>query len=187
MYHIKDDKRAQRSAQLIGEGLLELLRTKKFDQITVTELQRASGVGRATFYRLFDNTADVLAYLCDGVTQRILERQRALAGRPARETVVFFLNEWIQNETLLQAVFDSRHVGALYNAMRTLAEQGGPYFFPGERMEPAQLEYLVDIASTALIGGLSAWVRRGKTETAEDVYARVEAAADAFFRLLHEA
>ena len=64
MYHIKNDVRSQKSAKFISEGLQKCLAYKTFSEITITDVLRASYVGRATFYRLFDNLSDVLAYLC---------------------------------------------------------------------------------------------------------------------------
>ena len=61
MYHIKKDKRCQQSAQMIIEGLNQCLAEKEFAKITVSDIQRKTGVSRATFYRLFDDTSDVLA------------------------------------------------------------------------------------------------------------------------------
>lgn len=184
MYHIKADKRAQTSASLIGKALLQLLHEKEFGQITITDIQRASGVGRATFYRLFDNTADVLAYLCDDTMAHILAHQRAREGRSARESILFFIGEWMQSETLLQALFDANHMDVLYRSMQRLAAEGGQYFFPGEHVSPVQFDYIVSIAATAMAGGLFAWVRHGKTESAEDIYKLLEGAVDIFARML---
>lgn len=186
MYHIKDDKRVKNSAELIGEALLRLLGEKEFAQITITDIQRESTVGRATFYRLFDNTVDVLNYLCDEATGRILARQREIKGCGTREMILFFINEWIQSEALLQAIFDSNHVEVIYRSMQRLAEEGGKDFFPGEEVSRAQGDFIVSIASTALVGGLSAWVRHGKTESAEEIYTLLEGAVDMFYRMVHE-
>ena len=46
MYHISNDKRAVQSADLIYNGLLQCLEKKSFDQITVTDVQKAVGLGR---------------------------------------------------------------------------------------------------------------------------------------------
>ena len=53
MYHIKNDKRAQTSTELICAGLLACMREKPFARITITDVQRASTVSRSTFYRNF--------------------------------------------------------------------------------------------------------------------------------------
>ena len=66
MYHIKNDKRCIKSAARIGEAVRELLTEKPLSEITVTDIQKRSGTGRSTFYRLFDNTDDVLLYLVEG-------------------------------------------------------------------------------------------------------------------------
>ena len=66
MYHIKNDKRCIKSAARIGEALRELLTEKPLSEITVTDIQKRSGTGRSTFYRLFDNTDAVLLYIVAG-------------------------------------------------------------------------------------------------------------------------
>ena len=65
MYHIKHDKRAESSVELICTAVLELLETKPLGEITVSDVQRRSTVSRSTFYRNFDSLEDVLALLCD--------------------------------------------------------------------------------------------------------------------------
>lgn len=65
MYHIPNDKRAKRSGELIYQGLLNCLKKKSFELITITDLQKESGVARSTFYRLFDNMSDVLYWQCN--------------------------------------------------------------------------------------------------------------------------
>ena len=65
MYHIKNDKRAYASVELICSSLLELLETTPFEQITISDIQRMSTVSRSTFYRNFDRIEDVLMLLCD--------------------------------------------------------------------------------------------------------------------------
>ena len=65
MYHIKNDKRAQASSELICAGLLACMKEKPFARITITDVQHASTVSRSTFYRNFDCLEDVLALLCD--------------------------------------------------------------------------------------------------------------------------
>lgn len=186
MYHIKKDKRVQTSAVLIGSALIELLKEKEFNQITITDIQRVSTVGRATFYRLFDNTVDVLDYLTDRTTEKILARHRQLRMGSAKEVVKFYIQEWMQNEVLLQAIFDSGHVDVMYRSLQKLASEGGRYFFPGLELSQKQMDYIVSLASNAMVGGLSAWILHGKSETAEDVYGYLENAVTIFYRLIHK-
>ena len=54
MYHIKEDKRAKASVELICDGLKSCLKEKSFESVTISDIQRVSGVSRSTFYRNFD-------------------------------------------------------------------------------------------------------------------------------------
>lgn len=60
MYHISKDIRAQKSADYICEALMKCVKHKDFAEITVSDLNKKYGISRTTFYRLFDNTLDVL-------------------------------------------------------------------------------------------------------------------------------
>lgn len=65
MYHLTSNKKTHQSAKLIYDALCEIIKNKIFDSITIKELVEKAGVGRATFYRLFDTIEDVLHYKCD--------------------------------------------------------------------------------------------------------------------------
>lgn len=63
MYYTSKDKRAKVSAEKIDNGFLQCLQTKSFAYITMNKVQKKSGTGRTTFYRLFDNALDMLYFL----------------------------------------------------------------------------------------------------------------------------
>ena len=67
----KKDKRSVETERSIKACLLELLATKRFGDITVSETCRAAGITRATFYQHYDNLADVLDRLLDDVADGI--------------------------------------------------------------------------------------------------------------------
>lgn len=46
----------------ITDGLLELMNEKPFEEITVSDIVRRAGVGRASFYRHFDSKEAVVRY-----------------------------------------------------------------------------------------------------------------------------
>lgn len=71
MYHIKNDKRSITSAHMIYDGLKRLLDIKTWNEISITELAEFSGVGRTTFYRIFDTKEDVILYKIDEITSEM--------------------------------------------------------------------------------------------------------------------
>ena len=182
MYHIKSDKRAQASAQLIGNAMMELLKVKNFDAISVSDIQRQSTVGRATFYRLFDNTVDVLSWLCNQIFDTMANRNTSPTENMV-ESMISFIGAWMEHEVLLQAIIRSGHIEVIYEMLYRRMKEAGDLLFPDLQLENGKADYLVSIASTALIGGLSAWLKHGKTESAEQVFENIREVIGVFHQL----
>ncbi|GLQ52817.1 TetR/AcrR family transcriptional regulator [Devosia nitrariae] len=64
------DRRVARTRETLFEALLELIRHKDYDAITVADILQQADVGRSTFYAHFSSKDDLL--------ERSLERLRAL-------------------------------------------------------------------------------------------------------------
>lgn len=182
MYHIKSDKRSQASAQLIGNAMMELLKVRNFDDISVSDIQRQSTVGRATFYRLFDNTVDVLSWLCNQIFDTMANRYTSPTENMV-ESMISFIGTWMEHEMLLQAIVRSGHIEVIYEMLYRRMKEAEDLLFPDLQLETGKADYLVSIASTALIGGLSAWLKHGKTESAEQVFENVREIIGVFHQL----
>ena len=76
----KENQRVQLTKRLLREGILELLQEKPLNQINVSELCRAAGINRATFYKHYAIPQDVLREL----EQEIVAQLRSLA--PTEQT-----------------------------------------------------------------------------------------------------
>jgi len=165
MYHIKHDKRAQASVELLCGALMALLEQKSFSEITVTDLQQKSSVSRSTFYRNFDSTEDVLALLCDEGFQAVLLRMEETGE--TLPTAVF--RYWFEHSTVLETIVSIHRLDLLYESLHR--------FLTGLR--PAD-DYLSAIIASGMAGILATWIKHGRIETEEQVLLRV---ADAFVAL----
>ena len=118
MYHIKNDKRARASTELICAGLLACMKEKPFARITITDVQRASTVSRSTFYRNFDCLEDVLALLCDRGFQAVFSEYNALPPeqRGSRAKAVF--QYWFRNSAVLEALVQIHRTDILFDSLR---------------------------------------------------------------------
>ena len=56
----KDDRRSKRTRQLLGAALGELMREKRYDDITVQDILDRSGIGRSTFYAHYTDKEDLV-------------------------------------------------------------------------------------------------------------------------------
>lgn len=89
----------------ITRALLELMRQKPFDRVTVTEICRAAGLERMTFYRHFDEKVDVIRYYLDREMTRLLS---SLPHQSTLERNLTALFVWAQTERQgLSALMDN--------------------------------------------------------------------------------
>ncbi len=174
MYHIPNDERAKKSARKIGGGLLGCLKQKNFTEITVTDVQKEANVGRATFYRLFDNTADVLSYLCDGVFEEVGCKYEKTNAFTPQERALEFIRAWMRNKTLLEAIVDCNRMDILYEAHSKYLGENKAFFFPNASLSEEATTYLMMTMTACTSACLAAWLKNGAYETAEQLQSRLK-------------
>ncbi len=91
MYHVGTNKRSHDSAELIYYGVAICSQDKPLESVTISDVQRVTGIARTTFYRSFDNVLDVLEWKCDQYYQSFL------ASCPASVIEAFSLRQLTQS------------------------------------------------------------------------------------------
>jgi AcrR family transcriptional regulator len=78
----KKDRRSQRTRHLLSEALVELIREKGYDSITVSDIIQRANVGRSTFYAHYRDKDDLFVGEMDRVIevlgQRVPDEQETL-------------------------------------------------------------------------------------------------------------
>jgi len=72
----KDDRRVQRTQQLLRTAVVSLIEENGFESLTVQDIIDRANVGRATFYAHFDNKEDLLVSGFEGLRAALKELQR---------------------------------------------------------------------------------------------------------------
>ena len=81
----KQDRRSMRTRQLVHTAMMELLREKRYDTITVQDLLDRANIGRSTFYAHYYDKEDVLTSL----SEQMLEMFRhQLSERKTGQNIV---------------------------------------------------------------------------------------------------
>jgi len=75
----KPDRRIQRTRQALRRALLDLIKEKGYDSISVEEITQRANLGRATFYLHYKDKEDLLI---DEFSELANERARTLSGIP---------------------------------------------------------------------------------------------------------
>ena len=159
MYHIPNDKRAQRSAEALCVGLLDCLEHKSYTDVTVQDLSMASGVSRATFYRLFDNISDIFLWKCDSIMTTMLERAQRNEGNDITSALEEFVAVWIANRTLLEALIRSDRTQILYEVHEKHTQEIKDIFISGSGANDLQAEYLSSILAAIIPAVFRVWVQ----------------------------
>jgi AcrR family transcriptional regulator len=77
---LPDDPRVQRSVASLREALLELLKTKRFDQIEIRDITDAAGVSYRTFLRRFASKDELLEEIAAAEVRNLLMLGEAAMG-----------------------------------------------------------------------------------------------------------
>ncbi len=161
VYHVKNDKRSQRSAKAISDGLIECLRTTRFDDLTITALCNHCNIGRATFYRLFDEMDDVLMYKCDSFADSLDSK---IAPLDKDQTIKEYYKEWMNNTELLSIVMDNKK----WDIMAASHQKKVPII--ASKMPNARFnEYHMFILTAVMVGALKYWKMHGEPDDVDDL------------------
>ncbi len=184
MYHISRDKRAVQSSELIYEGLLACIQNKPFDQITISDLQKASGVARSTFYRSFDNISDVLYWKCDARFREALEGWRTGEAFDELALIRHYFTYWMRHSDILELLIQINRQDIIYACHMQNAESLRERFGAVPNLNERHGRYFMAIRTGFTISILTAWLRGGRRETPEEIVHIIRAQ---LFLLLQEA
>jgi AcrR family transcriptional regulator len=81
----KQDRRSQRTRRLVSAAMIDLLREKRYDAITVQDLLDRADIGRSTFYSHYFDKQDVLASLIEQILETV---RKSLCQKDAGQGIV---------------------------------------------------------------------------------------------------
>lgn len=181
MYHIKNDRRSQKSAELIYKGLSDLIEKKSYDMITITDIQKASGVGRATFYRSFDNVNDVLYWQCalhyrEVMTSYLESREDKKEREDEYAFLSFFFSYWMddENSRILEQLIKIGHYDIIYRChyeSTFIIKNAVP---PKSEMAEKYYVYYMSGLIGAFVGFLITWIENKKKLSVEEFIAMLK-------------
>jgi len=104
----KNDRRSQRTRQLLGDALVLLIQEKDYGSITVSDIIERANVGRSTFYAHYHDKDDLFLDQLDRVIETLSQ------SSPEQEQVPFFPSLGL-----------FRHVGDHYELYKALVWSSG--------------------------------------------------------------
>ena len=177
----KPDRRVINTRNALGDALIDLMRERAFEEITVQQVLDRAGVSRATFYTHYSDKTDLFLGDVDDfweMTATLLSRHREASHRiaPVRELFAHVASE----RKLYAAMLAS-------GKLRDVIELGEAHFARGierrlselsstQQMSPQQRTVLSCMYASALFASLNWWLQHGKHTSAsemDDLYHRM--------------
>lgn len=173
MYHIKDDPRSMRSAEMLYDGLKKLMLEMPFDSIKVKDLVEVSCVGRTTFYRNFDEIEDVLRFRSDQVFNEMIQFIVVYVQENGNESRVMLLKPVLRYfyshseiiELLMQADRLDIAMASFYRAVVPYKVRALTYL----GIDEIYVEYNVMIRLGIVTNILVQWIETGKQELPDEL------------------
>jgi len=168
MYHIKNDRRAVRSSQMLYKALATLMREKPFDTITVTDLVEVAKVGRATFYRNFDEMEDVLRMRCDQTFEELIGYFRAYfqthADQSGRGLLKPLLRYFYLHSEIIELLLIAKRIDIVQDSFHMTMEPFKTQLSTLHDIEAEFVEYGFAIRAGIMTSILIHWIETGKKQ-----------------------
>jgi AcrR family transcriptional regulator len=152
MYRIGNDKRKTQSAKLICRGLLELMRTQDYNNISITHIINASGVGRATFYRLFDDKSDVVLYQMEMVFTELIQRMRPHTD--SNIVVIALFEIWLTQKELFLSLIKANLYGEFQTRLSYIIVEKLRFIKEDVGLDDKSWQYFIHVRAAMLFAAL---------------------------------
>ncbi len=170
----KQDRRSQRTRQLVNSAMMELLSEKGYEAITVQDILERAGIGRSTFYSHYYDKEDVHASMME---QMLAEMMHQLAERNAGREIIPSLELFqhlYQDRPHFQAVAGSGPAGErLWEAMQTslgkIIEQALVSISKDKNPSSIPLPVMSSYLAGAFLHLLKWWVKAGMSYSPEEM------------------
>ena len=164
-YGVKN--RNKKSIERISNAMLEILKEKEFDNISITEICSKAEVARKTFYRNFNNKEDVIKTsidlkLSEFTSTGVLDKMVTL---DISESYIQF---WSDRKDFLKLLFE-RNLFGILNYKYDIYMQDLRRLMKGEEEETPEIEYFLKFISGGFWNVLQTWVRKDFKETPKEL------------------
>ena len=161
------DRRARRSRRMLKESLLELMKRKRFSEISVRDVTDGADMNRGTFYLHYTDTADLLQSLEADLFQELQALiddhiQESMDDRTLRPVLEPILDCAADRREVWEVLLsDSASTGVLQGLQALIRRNGAPlveaWFHP---QDSSLTDYLLTFLAWGFAGLLREWFQQ---------------------------
>jgi len=162
---MKKDRRSARTQRSLSGALVELVKEKRFDEITVQEVIDRANVGRSTFYSHFRDKEDLFQRdwerFLDGLAQHI---DWDKAGEESFVPVVYLFSHLQEFQSFYQSLVRSQMADAIFKSgisyLSQKIESALTVQLKGKPLPPTPIPILSNYLASELFSLLKWWLDR---------------------------
>lgn len=169
----KRDLRYSRTDRLLSEALLELLKVKPVEKITIKDLTDRAAINRCTFYRHYQDIYDLLEQLEDEIMDHVLEMMRGFhptgEEEVSRRYFECFCQYIYENRIVYSVLTSSREGRFVRRLLRMISEYMAGLPDRDRDGDQAGREFAVAYSIGGVVGVLHKWMKEGFTSPPQKV------------------
>lgn len=167
MYRIGNDKRKTQSAKLICKGMEDLMQIQDYKDISITQIINASGVGRATFYRLFDDKSDVVLYQMESVFDELIQRMGPHTDSNIVVKALFDI--WLPQKALFLSLVKANLYGEFQTRLTFVIGEKLNFIKEAVGLDDRSWQYFIHIRAAMLFTALRVAITQFNEDDSQDI------------------
>ena len=158
------EKSKLRSRNQMIQALMELMKEKAYDEITISDLCSQADLTRATFYRHFKSKDDVLIAYSKVLFKSLYDEIKNQDQLTLEKVLLIYFSFWKKHEAYCRLLFQSQlTANSLHCSLRFVKKGMEKIDFPQE-INRRQLEIFL---AGGLYSCIEVWMEEGMEETPE--------------------
>lgn len=189
------DRRVRRTRRLLKESLLDLMKQKRFSEISARDVTDNADMNRSTFYLHYTDTVQILQSVEEDMlaeAQKLIDThiQESVTEKTVRHLFEPVLDFVVEHRTICTILFENNDVSQFTEHLQQLIQRNGAeiiqaWFQPKDRR---QVSYLLGFITYGLIGLIREWFQGNMELPKEELLTTAEHLVDgAASRLLKSA
>lgn len=168
------DRRIKYTKKIIKETLISLLKEKKINKITVSEICSKADINRATFYRYYLDVYDLLDKIKDEFVSQLLE----VSNNNNEDTVSSFsknlLYVFLQNKNLVKVLFNNKNDLYFLNEILEVIFNKFKNKWKNNNLTDEEIKYASIFIFNGSLGVINYWVQNNFEKDIDEICSIIE-------------
>lgn len=157
------NQRTRFTKQLLKNSLLEMLREKSIQKISVRELCQNAGVNRSTFYKYYETPYDLMSELCSEIYENVVESFSPTSKGIAKglEKLLCYYNK---NTTISRLLLNNSFDSALQQRLFDTIYQNARIAYQKDNLTDTRFDYVFKYCYAGARAIIRHWLNKEERE-----------------------